>query len=214
MASRASTLLVWNRRLHYYIGLYLLFFCWLFAFTGLLLNHPKWTFAEFWPNRVRTTVVVQDLGALPGATDHERARNLAQQLRIAGEVQLNPRQPVDGAFAFQINRPGHLVDVIYEVATARATLHHTALNSWGVMNLLHTFTGVRAGDVANERDWMLTTLWVLAMDAVSLGLIVMVLSSYVMWYQLDGKRMGGFLAIGLGTVSCGAIGFGIRLLTG
>jgi hypothetical protein len=103
---------------------------------------------------------------------------------------------------------------LYEAAARRATLHQTALNSWGVMNLLHTFTGVRAGDVANERDWMLTTIWVLAMDAVSFGLIVMVLSSYVMWYQLDGKRMGGVLAIGLGIVSCSAIVFGIRWLTG
>jgi len=45
---------VWNRRLHFYIGLYLLFFLWLFAFTGLLLNHPGWTFAEFWPTRKQT----------------------------------------------------------------------------------------------------------------------------------------------------------------
>ena len=28
-----------NRRAHYYLGLYFLFFLWLFAFTGLLLNH-------------------------------------------------------------------------------------------------------------------------------------------------------------------------------
>jgi hypothetical protein len=214
MSSRASTLLVWNRRLHYYIGLYLLFFCWLFAFTGLLLNHPKWTFAEFWPNRVRSTVVVYDLRAVAGITDVERARDLAQQLRIPGEIQLSARQPADGSFTFQINRPGHLVDVAYDAAAARATLLHTALNSWGVMNLLHTFTGVRAGDVINDRDWTLTTIWALTMDAVSLGLIVMVVSSYVMWYQLDGKRLGGVLAIGLGSASCGAIVFGIRWLTG
>jgi hypothetical protein len=45
--SSVSTFLVWNRRLHYYLGLYLLFFCWLFAFTGLVLNHPRWAFAQF-----------------------------------------------------------------------------------------------------------------------------------------------------------------------
>ena len=36
----------WNRKLHFYAGLFLLFFTWLFAFSGLLLNHPTWTFAE------------------------------------------------------------------------------------------------------------------------------------------------------------------------
>ena len=46
---------VWNRRLHYYLGLCLLFFTWLFVFTGLLLNHPRWQFAQFWPNRMQST---------------------------------------------------------------------------------------------------------------------------------------------------------------
>ena len=31
-----ATFEVWNRRLHFYIGLYLLFFLWLFGFTGPL----------------------------------------------------------------------------------------------------------------------------------------------------------------------------------
>ena len=36
----------WNRKLHFYAGLFLLLFIWLFAVSGLILNHPKWTFAE------------------------------------------------------------------------------------------------------------------------------------------------------------------------
>ena len=51
MPWRVKTLEAWNRRLHFYLGLYLLFFIWLFALTGLLLNHPKWSFADFWPMR-------------------------------------------------------------------------------------------------------------------------------------------------------------------
>ena len=41
---------VWNRKVHFYIGLYFVVFTWLFAFTGLILNH-SWTFATFYPNR-------------------------------------------------------------------------------------------------------------------------------------------------------------------
>lgn len=44
----------WNRKLHFYAGLLLLFFLWLFTFTGLLLNHPSWSFAESWNNRRET----------------------------------------------------------------------------------------------------------------------------------------------------------------
>ena len=41
---------IWNRKLHYYVGLYLLTFVWLFAVSGLIINHPGWAFADFWPN--------------------------------------------------------------------------------------------------------------------------------------------------------------------
>ena len=40
MVTRA--LEVWNRKLHYYLGLYFLFFLWLFSLTGLMLNHQQW----------------------------------------------------------------------------------------------------------------------------------------------------------------------------
>ena len=35
----------WNRKLHYYLGLYFLFFLWLFSLTGLILNHGSWAMA-------------------------------------------------------------------------------------------------------------------------------------------------------------------------
>lgn len=100
-----AVFLVWNRRLHYYPGLYLLFFCWLFVFTGLLLNHSRWQFAQFWPNRVQRTTEHQ-IQLPKGATDVERARNLMQQLGIAGEIQWPTAQPSNGPFAFQVSRPG------------------------------------------------------------------------------------------------------------
>jgi hypothetical protein len=72
------------------------------------------------------------------------------------------------------------------------------------MNVLHTFTGAPAADSRNRRDWTLTTVWALSMDAVAGGLIVMVLGSYVMWYRLRAKRIGGIVALALGFISCGA----------
>jgi hypothetical protein len=213
MSSRVSAFLVWNRRLHYYIGLYLLFFCWLFAFTGLLLNHPKWTFADFWPNRSRSTTV-RDIRVAANLAPLERAKDVSSQLEVNGEIQLPVRQPRDDQFAFQINRPGHIVEVSVDALTGRATLQRSTLNAWGVMNLLHTFTGVRTSDAINDRDWILTTIWAFAMDAVCIGLLVMVLSSYVMWYRLDGTRLAGFVALALGLTCCAGFVFGIRMFLG
>ena len=209
--STTDVFLVWNRRLHYFLGLYLLFFCWLFVFTGLLLNHSRWQFAQFWPNRVQTTTEHQFQVPL-STTDVERARELMQQLGLAGEVQWPAVQPANAPLAFQVTRPGQVIDVKADLKSGRATLQRSDVNAWGVMHVLHTFTGVRAADRRNERDWTLTTVWALSMDAVAAGLIVMVFSSYIMWYRLKTKRRGGVVALLLGFVSCGAFIFGLRWL--
>ena len=68
---------------------------------------------------------------------------------------------------------------------------------------------MRAGDTTNTRDWTLTRVWALSMDAVAAGLIVMVFSSYLMWYRLKAKRRGGAIALFLGVVTCGAFVSGL-----
>ena len=206
-----DTVLVWNRRVHYYLGLFLLFFIWLFAFTGLLLNHPRWQFAQFWPNRIQSTTE-HTIAAVTAANDTDRARDVMRQLGVAGELQWPATQPANGPFTFQVNRPGFNVDVKADLQGGRATVQRTQLNAWGVMHILHTFTGAPAADSRNRRDWTLTTLWALSMDAVAAGLIVMVLGSYVMWFRLRAKRIGGIIALALGFISCGAFIGALRWL--
>ena len=206
-----GSFLVWNRRVHYYLGLYLLFFIWLFAFTGLLLNHQRWQFAQFWPNRIQSTAE-HTLASVTAVADIDRARDVMQQLGIAGEVQWPATQPPNGPFTFQVTRPGLVVDVRADLSAGRATIQRTQVNAWGVMHVLHTFTGAPAADLRNRRDWTLTTVWALSMDAVAVGLIVMVLGSYVMWFRLRAKRLGGILALALGFLSCGAFIGALRRL--
>ena len=43
---------------------------------------------------------------------------------------------------------------------------HIETNTWGVMYVLHTFSGTRANNPAATRDWSLTTFWVVSMDAL------------------------------------------------
>lgn len=209
---RAVDLFVlWNRRLHYFVGLYLLFFCWLFVFTGLLLNHPRWQFPQYWPNRIQRES--EQHVQIPAAdSDLERAHEVMRQLGLAGETQFPAVRPPVGPFAFQVSRPGLIVDVKVDLETGRATLQRNELNGWGVAHLLHTFTGVRAADTVNRRDWMLTTVWALSMDAVAVGLIVMVLGSYLMWYRLKAKRRTGAIALVLGLATCAAFIGGVTWL--
>jgi hypothetical protein len=198
---------IWNRRLHYYLGLYFLFFLWLFAFTGLLLNH-SWKFSEFWPNR-QVSTFERVIDASRTASDVVRARDVMRQLGVRGEIEWTATRTNTTLFEFRVARPGHNINVSVDDA-GRAKVEETRINTWGVMRVLHTFSGVRANDTRNYRDWALTTLWVLSMDAVSVGMVVMVLGGLYMWFGLPTKRKGGFVALLLGTAVCFVFVFGLR----
>jgi hypothetical protein len=68
-------------------------------------------------------------------------------------------------------------------------------------NPFHTFSGSRF-NTPGERDWILTTIWVVAMDALAAGLVIMVLSSYYMWYRLKRTHALGCAALIAGFASC------------
>jgi hypothetical protein len=203
---------LWNRRLHYFLGLYFLFFIWLFALTGLLLNHA-WTFSEFWQNRKVTTT---DHAIQVPASENplEQARELMRQLGVAGEIQWVATKPDATHLEFRVARPGRNYEIKADWPQARATVQRTDVNAWGTTRILHTFTGVRLNDAKNERDWILTKLWAYSMDAVALGLIVVVISGLVMWWPLPGKRLGGLIALSSGVLGCGWFIFGLRWLNG
>ncbi len=201
----------WNRRLHFYLGLYFLFFVWLFALTGLLLNHGSWSFADFWPNRK----VANDEHAFvapPGGAPLDQAHDLMRQFAIAGEIQWLTTRPDPNRFEFRVSRPGTNFEIQADLKTARAKIQRTDVNTWGIMRALHTFTGVRLGDRQNQRDWSLTTLWALAMDAVAAGLVVLVLSGVVMWWVLPGRKLSGAIALIVGVLVCGWFVVGLRLV--
>lgn len=201
---------IWNRKAHYYLGLYFLFFLWLFAFTGLLLNH-SWKFAEFWPNR--TVSKFERSVQVEGQTDDlDRAHAVMRQLGIEGEVEWTAGRTDGMLFSFRVARPGRTSQVTVDAQSNRATVEQTDINAWGIMRVLHTFTGVRSGDERNNRDWMLTTVWALSMDAVAAGLVLMVFSGLYLWMVQRAKRRLGAAALLAGTVACGMFVFGLRLI--
>jgi hypothetical protein len=203
----------WNRKLHFYSGLFLIFFLWLFAFTGLLLNHPKWTFHESWTNRHETHYERAIQAPAPDATgDLAQALDIMKQLGIEGDILWTTTRTDPSQLDFQVRRPGHFFFVTANWTQGRATVRQADVNLWGVMKVLHTFTGNIADDSRNTRDWPLTYLWAYSMDAVAAGLIFMVLSSVYMWLQLPQKRLAGAIALALGTLICALFCIGLRWL--
>lgn len=200
-----------NRRLHNYLGLYLLLFVWLFAFTGLLLNHSQWKFARFWESR-RETSYERDIAMPLPDGDLAQARALMRQLELRGEIEWTTARNDGSRLDFRVNRPGRILDVKADLVQKKASIRSIHLNAWGVMRILHTFTGVRIQDERNKRDWALTKIWAFAMDAVAAGLVLMVVSSLLIWFQSRQKRLLGTLVLLLGFLSCSFFCLGLRWL--
>jgi hypothetical protein len=198
----------WNRKLHFYLGLYLLFFLWLFAFTGLLLNHGQWRFAQYWPERTESSYE-RSISSVASGSETDQAKQIMQELGLAGEIDWPSQPPTPGKLDFAVNRPGNLNRVSVDLTEHRATVQNTRTNAWGVINVLHTFSGTRSNNPVARRDWSLTSIWVFAMDALAVGLLLMVFSSYYMWYRFKQKRLLGWLVLAAGALGCGIFVFGL-----
>lgn len=198
------------RLLHNYVGLYLLCFVWLFAVSGLILNHPTWEFAQFWQEREQSSAEVA-IRVPPPGEQISRARDLMGQIGIAGEIQgIRTRAEAQGpGLEVQVLRPGLITDIRADFQTGTAIVERTRTNTWGVIHWLHQFTGVRMERPEMERDWVMTRLWSLAMDAVCAGLVFLVASSLYMWYPQIRKRRLGWSFLGAGVLACGLFLFGL-----
>ncbi|HEV3217127.1 MAG TPA: hypothetical protein VGZ27_15450 [Vicinamibacterales bacterium] len=201
MPSTASaTFEKWNRKLHYYLGLYFLFFLWLFLLTGLLLNHGGWRIAQAASHRTETGYE-RAMAPPRGKTDLARARDAVRQLDLQGEIEWPAVPPPRGHFVFSVARPKDASQVDIDLATKMATVQHWENGGLTVFRIFHTFSGSRY-NAPGQRDWALTTIWVVAMDALAAGLILMVLGGYYMWYRLERTHTLGFLALAAGFASC------------
>ena len=203
-ANGLATFEKWNRKLHYYLGLFFLLFLWLFSLTGLLLNHGAWGIATV-ANQRQETRYERTLAPLSGDSDLSRAKNAADQLGLTGEIDLPAAPQAPGRFDFQIARPKDASQIKIDLASMRAVVQHFENGGWGVFRIFHTFSGSRFNQPDSHRDWLLTTLWVVAMDALAAGLILMVLGSYYMWFRFKRRTLPlGVVTLAAGWACCAA----------
>ena len=202
MPSSGKVFEKWNRKLHFYLGLYFLFFLWLFSLTGLMLNHGQWLMSLA-ANERKETRSETSIQTPAGTTDAERVNDVMQQLGFQGEIDLPAMQP-SGQLAFNVSRPSDASQVRVDLAQNRASIQHFDNSKWATFRIFHAFSGSRFNQPSSQRDWVLTTVWVLAMDALAAGLIVMVLGSYYMWYRLKANRRLGVIVLAAGFLSCAA----------
>ena len=198
MSSFGKALEVWNKKVHYYLGLYFLFFLWLFSLTGLMLNHQQW-FADLY--RRAEYSYDTPIATPAGTTEVEQTRDLMRQLNLTGEIDWPASQPV-GHIDFSISRPTGAAQVRVDLNAKTAYIREFDNKPLHAFQIFHTFSGSRFNQPASRRDWIVTSVWVWAMDALAAGLIFTVFGSYCMWWQLKKKRALGFVVLAAGVASC------------
>jgi len=209
----AAVFATWNRKAHYYLGLYLLFFLWLFSLSGLLLNHSSWAFAQFYPNR-KISRIEGPVQFSSSGSDFDKARAVKRQFGIEGEIGWSATRSDAARLEFNVTRPGRVYQVQTDLKANRAAVTLNEYNAWGVLRGMHTFVGVSPDDPRNQRDWILTTIWAISMDAVAVGVMVLVLSGIYLWWNRREMRTAGLLALVAGTAVCGLFVAGLRWIYG
>ena len=125
-----------------------------------------------------------------------------RQLALRGEPDWPASQPA-GHLDFNVARPNGAAQVRIDFNARLAHVREFENSRLHAFQVLHTFSGSRFNQPASQREWALTTAWVIAMDAVAAGLILMVAGSYYMWWRLKKRRTLGVAALTAGIVCCG-----------
>lgn len=199
----------WNRKLHIHLGLFLLVFIWLFSFSGLLLNHSDWKFASFWDERNEKKVT--SFLTVPANLDSAAIiANIKSQLRISSEV--NEIKLNKDSIDFRAEVPGHIKNIHVDFKKGVCTQSEIKFNVWGIMRTMHTFNGVNKNNPSAKPNWILTSIWRLTMDGIAIGLILLCLSSFIMWYKLKKGRVLGAIILITGCIVAIYFVFLIRFL--
>ena len=125
----------WNRRIHYYLGLYFLFFLWLFALTGLMLNHQQW-FRDLYERRESSSE--RSIESPLGQTRLEHTRDVMRQLGLRGEIDWPVSQSV-GHLDFSVARPNGAAQVRVDLNAKRASVKEFKNGGWHAFQIFHTF---------------------------------------------------------------------------
>ncbi len=178
------------RKLHIHLGLFLLLFIWLFSFTGLLLNHGNWKFASFWNERKESTI---DFIIPTTPLRNPEPEEILRFLKITGEVDLQKKTA--NLLQFRVHSPGMVRDLEINLANGKGSGKVIQFNLWGKLRTLHTFNGITKENHLQYPNWWITRVWRYSMDVIAIGLIIICISSWVMWHRVRKDYKFGYVIL-------------------
>lgn len=191
--------LLWLRRTHAWLGLWGAALALLFGASGILLNHRA--IMKIPAAKIEQSVVQLSLSGAPPADAQALSRWLQRELktdRPATLVKVEPSQaviwngePVRQPEAWRVvfATPQRIFSADYWVGNSFVTIKRQDANVFATITQLHKGAGA-------------TVAWILLVDTIGGGLVVLALSGILLWTRLRGTRLA---AAGLSLVSVGLL---------
>jgi hypothetical protein len=201
IANQHKGLKKWNRKVHIYLGLFLLLFIWLFGISGVLLNH-HWAFSNSWEKKVVTTyeetITVSELANKQFLVD-----DIMGKLNLKGSI-FNPKYSSDSTrLSFIAAKPGVRYDIDAGLIDGNILIKESRFDQWDVMKTLHKLRNPTSGEQGYRYHSLLSSVWSFSMDVVSVGLIIICLGGWYLWWQASKRRFYlGLISIASGFVLC------------
>jgi hypothetical protein len=123
-------------------------------------------------------------------------QHFMKQLKLSGEVS-NVKLTTE-EISFRVARPGTSEDVIVDFKQSTATTKKITFNLWGKLRALHTFNGSDRQNPSASPNWLLTHLWRFTMDLLAVGLIILCIGGWIMWFKTRRSYPSGLIFLILG----------------
>ncbi len=196
-----KSLIKWNRKIHIYLGLFLLLFIWLFGISGLLLNH-HWEFSNSWEKR-KVSSYDKTIEISKERDKHILVHEITDKLKLNGSI-VNLKYSTDSAHLnFIASKPGLRYEIQAGLKDGKIMIKETKLDEWEVMRSLHKLRNPTPKELGGRHQPAVALIWSISMDIVSIGLIIICLGGWYLWWQAERKRFYfGLISITGGFILC------------
>ncbi|MFK7918025.1 MAG: PepSY-associated TM helix domain-containing protein [Ilumatobacter sp.] len=188
----------WSRLIHVYTSMVALLVVLFFAGTGILLNHPTWTFGTETTTETITgefpfsTDLTFESGVVQGVDFLSISEFVRSEHGVVGEVDFFGTTANEGSIAYR--NPGYAADLFFDLDDATYELRVEQQGWVAALSDLHQ--GSESGDA-----------WRLLIDVTAVFLILISVTGLVMQFFLKKRRRSALVMVGVGVVIAGALMF-------
>ena len=181
----------WSRLIHVYTSMIALLVVLFFAGTGILLNHPSWTFGSDTTTDTVTGVfpfgveLVAENGDVEGVDFLSISEYVRAEYGVIGEVDFFGTTGREGSIAYR--NPGYAADLFFDIDDATYEIRVEQQGWVAVVSDLHQ--GSETG-----------SSWRLLIDITAGFLILISITGLVMQFFLKKRRRSAFIVSGVGIV--------------